>query len=345
MGVWEFERMPPLGRYIPGEGFMPDYPVLMMFDEFVVDGEGFEVLRSDHAKSWSGDWPDVLEVLMAEGALELIDVEAAAKKRSHDRGWMLRRDLEEPSQWAGPMRYYNSLMTAADGALGDDPEEAEGLEWQYDPELGKRLKGPRGDVHDMSSTLTLLQEELPPDDPHPALKERVMSELRRQLREVNAALAVADELDVMPMVWAPYREYLHHKMENDQVGRLDAPREFFEIAFPRYAPTTPRQLAQLRADKRISSLREEITRAAAEGDLLDPEYPQRTLEEALRIERRIGRVRKIVSWIASAIGTVPIPGLNILASAAGEGIGKRIEKRDRGEYHWLYLVSDGTGRT
>ncbi len=38
LGIHEFDSLPPLGCFESRRGFVPDYPALLMFDKFVVDG-------------------------------------------------------------------------------------------------------------------------------------------------------------------------------------------------------------------------------------------------------------------------------------------------------------------
>jgi hypothetical protein len=154
---------------------------------------------------------------------------------------------------------------------------------------------------------------------------------------------------VAPFVWAPYRRYFNEKL---RVGsraadpdRATAGREFFEVAFPAYAPTTVKDFCRLRRDRRIRQLRTEILRAGTSGDSLDPKYPQRILKEVLHAERRVSRIRRIIGWVATAIGSIPVPGLGAAATFAAEGIGAVVERKARKPWHWFYIVSDGRGAT
>ena len=122
-------------------------------------------------------------------------------------------------------------------------------------------------------------------------------------------------------------------------------RQFFEIAFPGYSPTTVRAFARLRSDGRIKALRAEIIAASQKGELLDPQYPQRTMDEIFRFERKAARIRHIAGWIATAIGTIPVPGKGIAAAVAGEAVTNLLERRQRKPWHWFYLISDGRGTT
>ncbi len=107
-GLYEFESLPPLGSYDPDRGFVPDLPSLLMFDEYVLDGEAYERIRNPGHRHWLREWSELLEVLESEGAIAVEDVQAAASTHSYRRGWMLRRALQEPA-W--------SVFSNEDGAL------------------------------------------------------------------------------------------------------------------------------------------------------------------------------------------------------------------------------------
>lgn len=345
LGIWEFESLPPLGSFDPAVGYIPDYPILSMFEEFVIDGEAYERITHDEPPAWLGAWPEVVRMLTAEGALELADVQSAGAIDSHRRGWALRRDMAQPGRWTGAKRFYDSLLASAEASLGLDPALAEPVSWDYDPTKNRTISGPDGQRHIPSAVLGM-GAHLPSDDPHAELYKPVLEEVASDLREVNAALQACAELGVAPLMWAPYRGYLGEKVGTEAASALadsDAVARFFEVAFPRYTPSGPEGLATLRDDRRVKSLRDEVRRAAASGDVIDPCYPQRVFEEVLRFERAKGKKRRIAGWIASAAGTI-VPGLS-LAGPVAEGVMSASERRANRDWHWFYLISDGAGRT
>lgn len=347
LGLHEFESLPPLGAFDTKRGFVPDFPTLLMFEEFVIDGEAAERIKMPGDRLWLGEWPKLVEALESEGALSAVDVSAAASVRSQERGWMLRRDLEDPKRWWQAMAHYESLMGLASKMLGEDPLHAQDFSWEFDPEAQFGVPGSDGQVHDLA---VVLQEGRNSDDPHHReLYSDSLESLKSQLREVNACMTACAELDVAPIMWAPYRRYLSEKF-SDSTGQEPqstgtAGREFFQVAFPAYSPTTVREFVKLRSDKRIKALRREIRRAAEDGETLDPGYPQRVLDEVLRLERKASRQRRIASWISTAVGAIPVPGLGLAAAAVAEAATTHLERKARKPWHWFYLVSDGRGAT
>lgn len=346
-GILEFESLPPLGSFDTRRGFIPDFPTLLMFDEYVLDGEAFERLKRPGHRLWLSEWSELVEVLESEGSLTVADVTGAAGARSHERGWMLRRDLVDHRRWSEAMAYYNTLTHRAKELLGDSPQEAQNLSWDFDPDGVFDVCGDDGELHDLSAVLQDgVQSEC---EAHRNLLPTALDYLKDQLRQVNACLAACDELDVAPVMWAPYRRYLEEKLrlppESSSVGAQSAGHQFFEVAFPAYAPTSVRDFAKLRSDRRISTLRAEVLRAAKRGDLVDPHYPQRVLTEVLRLEQGLAHTRRIAGWVATVVGGIPIPGLGLAAAAVAQGVIGRLQRKRREPWHWFYLISDGRGAT
>ena len=348
--VWQHELgpLPPLGFYRPGGGFAPDYPLLAMFDEFVISEEAFDRITHSSAE-WLGQWPKVLKALLAEGSLSTIDLDEEIRKASHHRGQLLRSDLRDSARWSHAMAYHDSLMATAHEAFGNSPREAKAPTWQFDTDHLPGVPGSDGELHALSAA-PLVDPGEDPNDPHFQLHELALDTLTGQLREVNAALAVSKQLNVAPMLWAPYQEYLTQKSQvsADVTSALaDAKNAqlFFSVAFPRYSPESATHLAKLRADRRVVALRAAIRQAAASGTLLDPQYPQKVLEEVLRLETRIGRVRRIAGWLSSAVGLLPLPGLGATATVVSEAITSVIDRSARRRFQWFYLMSDGEGHT
>jgi hypothetical protein len=315
-----------------------------MFDQFLLDAGALDLLRRPGHRVWLREWSELISALEAEGALTAVDVAAAAGASPHQRGAMLRRDLEQPSRWSGAMAYHNSLIAQAEQFLGDSPAAAQSFSWRFDPETGLSAGGDDGETHDLS--VVLEDGEDSSLGSHRHLHARAVDVLKQQLREVNSCVTACNELGAAPVMWAPYRRYLEEKLRPPARAAdeaQEAGRQFFKIAFPAYLPSSVRGFAKLRSDKRIAALRDEIRRSASSGEVMDPQYPQRVFSEVLRLEHRAARLRRIVGWIATGVGLIPVPGLGVAASIASEAITMRLERKQQKPWHWFYLISDGRG--
>ncbi len=348
LGLLEFANLPPLGSFRIDRGFVPDFPTLLMFDEFVMDGEAMELLRAPGDRVWLREWSDLVNALEAEGALTAVDVRAAVRNRSHQRGQMLRKDMLAPNRWWEATDYFERLSEGTMADIWDDPRLAQELTWEFDPEERTYVTGKDGQQHILSAVLA--EGNMADSEAHRDLYPVAISHLRDNLREVNACIAACDELGASPIMWAPYRRYLEEKLNaravhNNSSSIEASGRKFFEIAFPAFAPNTVRDFTAIRSDKRIRSLRDEIMGAAKKGDLLDPTYPQRVLTDVLRLEQKANRMRRISGWIAAVLGSIPVPGLGLAATAIAEGVVGHKEKKLRNPWHWFYLISDGRGGT
>ena len=346
IGLHEFESLPPLGSFDTKRGFIPDFPALLMFEEFVIDSLAYQRLRHPGARTWLSQWSELVEALKAEGSLSVVDVVRAGSVDSHKRGWMLRRDLKDPQRWWQAMGYYDNIAHRAEKFLGEDPHSAINFAWKFNPDEQLGIEGSDGHVHDLS--VVLLEAQRSKTKAHRKLYKHALENLSDHLREVNACVTACKRLNVAPMMWAPYRRYLQQKFnpgEKKTIHAADSGREFFKIAFPAYMPTTVRQFSKLRSNRSIHSLRSEILRATKSGDSLDPQYAQRVLHEVLRLERKAGKIRNIIGWIATAVGVIPVPGLGLASAAIGEGASSMATQHLKKPLHWFYLISDGQGAT
>ena len=219
-GIFEFESLPPLGSFDPDRGFVPDFPSLLMFDEYVLDGEAYERIRNPGHRPWLREWSELLEVFNSEGAIAAEDVQSAASAHSHRRGWMLRSDMQEPTRWWQAMGYHDALVNRAQELLGENPHTAQEYSWQFDPEALYGIEGLDGHFHNLSVVLG----DGPDSDnkAHAELFSRAANTAAVQLREVNACLTACDVLGVAPIMWAPYRRYLQEKLTS--AGRRTNPR-------------------------------------------------------------------------------------------------------------------------
>lgn len=339
--LWEYEieSMPPLGQFLAGRGFVPDYSILLMFDEFMVDGRAYErIIRERPA--WLGEWPRLMDLLVSEGAVSPIDLHTEAAPLFRRRGGMTGSAMKNPEDWAPALRHYESLALQAQQALGEAAARQD-LSWRYDSTKIGGVRGTDGEVHSLASCLLGAHS----DSPEQAeLEEYAVQQLRMHLKEVNAALAVAAEKESAAMVWAPYARYAEQRARWRSQD-VAAARQFFNVAFPAYRPGTIEQFAKIRGDRRIRELRDTINAAAESGELMDPAYPQRTLEQVLRIERRISKMRQISGWVSAVVGSIPVPGAGPVSTLIAEGVSAVVERKMKKPLGWFYVVSDGTGHS
>src|ERR1035438_7909530 len=67
-----FHRMPPVSFRLINEAFMPDYELLVLCDQVVMDESSFQQLIDSPARAYSGV-ADTFRALKAEGRIELVD--------------------------------------------------------------------------------------------------------------------------------------------------------------------------------------------------------------------------------------------------------------------------------
>ena len=65
-----FHRIPPVSFHSFGPEFVPDYPVILLFDQFVIDGGCLELIRQ---RPFFKAYVSVIEALNSSGRLEIVD--------------------------------------------------------------------------------------------------------------------------------------------------------------------------------------------------------------------------------------------------------------------------------
>jgi len=312
-----------------------------MFDQFVISEEARDRIASSSAP-WLGSWPALLDALQSHGRLEIHDFDRTWSTVQREATAWLDRDTGMPAAWEDSMEYHDNLMFNAHQALAPKSGRTRAVNWVFDPSVHPGVEG--RDQH--SHSLSLVLGGHFDDDAHRALVVVAHEALETQLREVNAIIAMSRRLNAAPLAWAPYANYFRAKLANDAANfARDSATEFFEISFPTYRPESVKEFIRLHRDKRVRALREEIVRAHATGDVFDPRYPQRVLEDVIRLQRRAGKKRHVVSWIATLVGLVPEPIVSVSSAVANEIASKVIDVRNERTHRWFYLISDGTGHS
>jgi hypothetical protein len=336
--MYELSRMPPLGRFVKDYGFQPDYPVLLMFDEFVMDAEAFDQMQNQ-PQGWMGDWPEVVEILHSEGSLAVVDMRTLQKRASRTRSAMLSHDIRDLGRWSKAFEIYEATMADASKAFAGKPPGTESFAFNVDWNRKHWVGGSDHQGHDPAALLLQPVDDL--DPVHRQAREDVSSAIRSHLQEVNAVISVAARVDAAPMFWAPYSGYAAEKVVEHGDG--DAAQLFFEVGFPMFRPETGREFQRLRSDPRIEDLRAEIIMAFKSGQLVDQNYATSTLLEALRIQDEMGPIRKILAYVSQVIGMVPY--LGVPASLAADRIASAIEADKGDRMSWFYLISNGLGQS
>jgi len=360
-----FHRMPPVSFRLMNEEFMPDYELLVLCDQIVMDGASFERLVESPARAYSGV-ADTFRVMQKEGRVELVDFPSILKGQSTLLEKMLEHDMAVLDQWVVPLR--DSLTTwrhFADMSMRfwrDEYEEmhrpdshlSDRLLHAHHPvhnrramimhEIGNMMHGAASEAHYLSAMV---------DDALSSSEKRKRKDYRDALREVlraylgyvNANLVLANELQVPFHDWLDFTPFYSTKFLS--VGKPeDATQEerkqvekLFTLAFPELAIRDTRSLLKVLNDSRIEDLRRLIARAVAGEVHFDDQFARMVLSEVLKSERKVTRFRNVLGYLTLPIGFIPLIGTPA-QKAVEESVGIPVARKMKEKHRWFYMLSE-----
>lgn len=357
-----FHRMPPVSFSLINEWFMPDYELLVLCDQVVMDGSSFERLVNRPASPYS-KVADTFQALGAEGRVELVDFAPILQSNSQLLSKMLDHDLKLLDQWVEPLRV--SLNTWATFMRNF-------RQLMFEDRKQSHVHPLEGDEHTPRSHMMLMHEMF-----HAANTAEVQGEyvsfmvaealgssekrkrrehrealrevLRAYLSYVNANIVLSSELEIGFHDWLDFTPFYSTKFLS--VGKLTDPvqesrkqvEELFTLSFPDFAVHDTSALLKALNDKRIEELRRLVADAASGKVDFDLEFARSVLTEVFQGERRARRVRNIIGYLTLPIGFIPWIGTPA-QKFIDEAVGSTIEKRIKREHRWFYMLSDIAGR-
>ena len=353
-----FHRMPPVSFRLINEAFMPDYELLVLCDQIVMDESSFQQLIDSPARAYFGV-AETFRALKAEGRIELVDFASVLRANSDLLDKMLGHDMSVLDQWVVPLR--ESLTTwrrFADMSMQVLRDEREQLD-AHSPEVGYRdmhrtRHNMHRTMHDMSSAASAayyLSDMV--DVALGSAEKRRHKEYRSALREViqsylayvNANLVLASELELPFHDWLDFTPFYSTKFlsvgkreDETQRGRKQVER-LFTVAFPEFAIRDTTALLKVLNDKRIQDLRQLIGDAVLGKVQFDEHFAKSVLGEVLRSERRVTRFRNVLGYLTLPIGFIPgigTPAQKLVEEAVGMPVARKMKK----EHQWFYMLSD-----
>jgi hypothetical protein len=373
-----FHRMPPVSFRRISEAFMPDYELLVLCDQVVMDESSFQQLIDSPARAYSGV-AETFRALKAEGRIELVDFSSVLRANSDLLDKMLDHDMSVLDQWVVPLRdslatwaQFSemsmqvlregrellhtqssqdagftglSLHTAAPYRFSEsDLQYAEYMRPALLHEIAHVMHSARRDAYYLSEMV---------EDALRSAEKRRHKEYRSALREVlqsylayvNANLVLASELNIPFHDWLDFTPFYSMKflsvgkLEDDtQKGRKQVER-LFTVAFPELAIQDTSALLKVLNDKRIQDLRQLIGDAVLGKVQFDEHFAKSVLAEVLRSERKVTRFRNILGYVTLPIGF--IPGIGTPAQkVVEEAIGLPVAKKMKQKHRWFYMLSE-----
>ena len=349
-----FYRMPPVSMSTFAKHFMPDYSALILCEKIIMDTESWDRLQKIEGNNYYQDIAKVFRILFDEGFIRVEDYDSIIKEKSHLLEIMLQHDLEVVESWYTPLK--ESLKTWREFTTRLSNE------WQ-------RLKldmeqSPKQDfedyyhhfvscLHEVNNVASIklamfgqLQDALESESvlELSKFKQRISNILIEYLSYVNANLVLSHHFDAGFHDWCDFEPFYYKKFlsigkeKRDEQEKINKVRQLSQIAFPDLIDWNPTRIVKALQDSRIKDFRKFIANAVKQNIDFNQEFANRTLSEVFGIERRISRIRSIVSYATIPLGFIPWIGA-IAQKGTEEIISKLYENNVKKDYQWFYLIS------
>lgn len=373
-----FYRMPPVSMSQFSQHFLPDYSVLLLADEIILDEKSYDrLVRESH---WSyGTMALMLKMLRDEGFIRLEDFGAIVKDNRRLLEQMLEKDLKELDSWVSPLKDSLGIWeNFIKDIRGSFREEVVGAVFEghhvasktnipsFQRKFSAVFRGPRvasptnlsmrGDPTSHLLHVVKTPVQISAMLVHEALlssEKRRKSEHRQALREhlgqylsyVNANLLLCEKFQMGFYDWSDFQPFYHEKLLRVAKEAAPAEREIesvkrlFEVSFPEFSFWDPHRVIRALKDKRIRDLRQLVDDSAKGKVDFDREFANRVLLEVFAIERSVAKFRSVVSYITQPLGIIPYAGA-VVQKAAEEMVGAFVENRRKQNFRWFYLISE-----
>ena len=344
-----FYRMPPVCFRSSGHEFVPDYSVFFLCDAFYLDEPAVERIRGNH---YFKQHSILIEALEETGRLKLKNFEEVITPYRDIIESSVNYDLRDITLWREPfenvVNLWNEFYEVASAHVGfrdfeDDEDEAAWESSSVEEHILESLAGGMLEGLDwrLVENLRNWRKRLPRE-----YREFTRSVVGVYLEHVAANLCLSDVLGAVIHDWSDIGPLYERKLsysikvnEHDAIKQQDEIRKLFEIMFPKFEPRSVRHLVKALGDRRIESLRTLVKEAVAGKTSFDQDFANRTLKEVFKSERKIGKAKNIIGWATKPLSFVPWVG-NVLETGTQEIANRFMEKRERQNHEWVYLLSD-----
>lgn len=345
-----FSRMPAVSMASVGTCFVPDYPVILLFDKVVIDEKTFEALENFNNKQYFKEVGHLIEALNDAGRLEIHDFEKIISPYQSQIDKSIEYDLSDIGEWReefersvsiwhkfANMAKYALMEKYSKGVKLTDEEEIllnvfEMGYWgrcsffTHDRTIGYFLKNWRNKM-DLE------------------VRYNIQKILGEYLRYTATNLLLSDKLEATLHDWSDFEPLYRKKLnislktKNEKENEMSQIRKLFEVICPDFEPKNPSTFVKSLDDPRIESLRDLVQDAVAGKISFDEKYANEILREVLKVEKKISFKRKIVGWATLPVHFIPWAGTP-MQKISEELISKSLEIKARKGKEWFYLISD-----
>lgn len=361
-----FHRMPPVSFRWFKDTFMPDYDLLLLCDEPIMDESSFRQLTEEPSHAYA-KVADTFRELKTEGRIQLVDFGSILRANVQLLDRMTDHDIRILDQWVNALRdsiiMWRHFSEKSIEVWGELDEVRLYVHDHY------RDAHPRHEIRDYQRTGALLTHEIGGhfhyerdrleiltcmvDEALKSSAKRREKEHREALREtlkgylsyVNANLILSNELQVGFHDWLDFTPFYAAKFLS--VGKeTDSTQEerkqvetLFTIPFPELAIKDTRSLVKALNDKRIGELRQLVGDAVAGKVEFDHEFAKSVLRQVLGAEATARKWRSIIGYLTMPLGIIPWIG-SVADKAASETLGAVADRRIKTAHQWFYMLSE-----
>lgn len=339
-----FYRMPAISMAQIGSRFVPDYPILLMFDEFVIDSKTMERITNSSYRSWYNDFDEIIKVMNSSGRLIVKDFEEIIEPNLKNIEKSVKSDLKNINEWTPVFKEsierWRSFAKMGKKILSKkEGEKMTSEEYMLMSVFEHGYYGHSATLErEFGNLLSQWKKKMTPED-----RNYTRYVVKEYLTYISANLSLAENTNSFIHDWNDIEPIYNKKFNivtnNDSpVESYNKARQLFSIVFPEFQLNDAKKFIKILEDKRIESLRELIKKAATEKVTFDEEYANSTLRDVLKIEQKVKYKRKVVGWATFPLGFIPWLGTPI-QKATEEIISKSIEKKEQSNKEWYYLIS------
>lgn len=345
-----FDRMPPVSFRRVSSAFMPDYELLVLCDQIVMDESSFQQLIDTPFPAYLRV-AETFKALRAEGRIEL-DFSSVLHPNSSLLEKMLDHDMSILDQWVEPLREslatWGRFVDRSEWLVHDRERPYSSSPHPHHLAHGA-VRAHEIGVAEVDAALLSRMVEVALG----SAEKRKRKEYRGALREViqaylvdvNSNLVLASELAIPFHDWLDFTPFYSTKFlsvgkreDETQQGRKQVER-LFTLAFPELAIQDTRTLLKVLNDKRVQDLRILISDAVLGKVQFDEHFAKSVLAEVLRSERRATRFRNILGYLTLPIGFIPWVGTPV-QKLVEEAVGVPVARKMKQGHQWFYMLSD-----
>ena len=354
-----FYRMPPVSFGSTRQPFTPDFELLLLCDQVVMDELSFHRLVEHPAPAYA-EVSLLFGELRREGRVSLVDYHQILRENAVLLDKMIEHDLKSIGQWISPLRdslavWRRFVRDAMNVAFASSPGKPVCQFLHQDVPHDEILLAPEThwsahSMHD-SATAALFHarsyEEVLEglnDWQTGGRRHALLKVLESYLRYVNANLVLSNQIDVAFHDWQDFIPFYSLKFLGVGQDGLEPEKrraelvQLFAVPFPDLTIRSPRALLKALDDRRIEDLRGLVDDAVAGKEEFDNEFAKRILTEVLGAEKQARKWRSVVGYATAPVGFIPWVGTPV-QKLLEELVGSTFEKKVKEKHRWYYMLS------